>query len=84
VTVGQAQQGFTTLADSRQLFAQLPGEAGGQTLSTGQQIGAVFGTDNAARQRIEQQRAARLAQFGGATAATASRSGITGLGSATA
>lgn len=80
VTQQQARQGFDVLAGSTELFGQLPGETGTETFGQAEQLGAVFGTDSAARRRIETQRARRAAVFGEGGGTALGRSGIVGLG----
>lgn len=79
VTREQAQQGFGTLAESTQLFTGIPGEAGAETFTQGQQIGAAFGTDAASRRRIEEARRRRTAEFSGGGGAGIGRGGLSGL-----
>lgn len=80
VTREQAQQGFGALAESTQIFSGLPGEAGAETFTQGQQIGAAFGTDQASRRRIEEARRRRTAEFSGGGGAGIGRGGLAGLG----
>ena len=77
----QAQQGFSTLARSRELFSTLPGE-NGQDISSAEQLGATFLGDASAQQKIDRRRQRRQAEFadGGSYAGTSK--GITGLGGA--
>ena len=83
VTPSQAQTSFTKLGIETPLFNALPGAAGEQAITEGQQLGAEFG-GNATDQMLIQQRAQqRQAAFQGQYkfAETAGR-GITGLGAA--
>lgn len=80
VTGDQAQQGLSQLGQQRQLFAPLPGETGGTGVSTDEQLAAQFGADVNAQQRIEQQRRARLAVFGGGGGFGPNQRGVGGLG----
>lgn len=79
VTQDQAKQGFDTLAGSRELFTALPGEAGAEQFGTDTQLGAVFGTDAAARRRVEAQRRRRQAGFEQGGGVASGRSGLAGL-----
>lgn len=81
VTAGQAQQGFQTLGNERQLFNPLPGEPGAP-ITQDQQLAAQFGGNVADQQAIDRQKRARLAVFGGQGGLGASSGGLTGLGSA--
>lgn len=82
VTTDQAAQGFGALADSREVFTPLPGEAGADTIDREAQIGAAFGADSMARQRIERARRRRQGEFEGGSGVSGGRSGLAGLGSA--
>jgi hypothetical protein len=77
VTATGAREGFTTIAQQRGLFQPLM--QGEQAISEEEQIGATFGLDAAARQRIETRRRRRQAEFaqGGGFAETAQ--GVIGL-----
>jgi len=77
VTAAGAREGFTTIAEQRGLFQPLM--QGEQAISEEEQIGATFGLDAAARQRIETRRRRRQAEFaqGGGFAETAQ--GVVGL-----
>lgn len=81
VTSEEAEQQFSALASSEQLFAPTTGmEAGEQTIGRDEQLGAAFEGDAAARKKIEKQRRGRQATFeGGGSFATDNR-GISGLG----
>lgn len=83
ITADQAQQGFSQLASQSQLFAPLPGEPGA-TVSRSEQLGAVFDSNAADQQRVERQRRARLAVFGGGGGFGSTQQGVAGLGSAAA
>lgn len=82
VTADQAGQGFGALAESRELFASLPGEEGADAFGRQQQLGAAFGTDQASRRRLERQGRRRAAEFSGGGSAGLGRGGLSGLGSA--
>jgi hypothetical protein len=77
VTAAGAREGFATIAQQRGLFQPLM--QGEQAISEEEQIGATFGLDAAARQRIETRRRRRQAEFaqGGGFAETAQ--GVIGL-----
>lgn len=80
VTDQQAQQGFGQVYNARELFQQLPGEAGGQP-TRADALGFVAG-DAASQQALDVQARRRKAQFqtGGGFAQT--QTGPSGLGSA--
>lgn len=73
-----ARQGFDALAGSRELFAPLPGETGAG-FGREEQIGAAFGTDAAARRRLDAQRRRRIAEFDTGGGYSTGRGGLTGL-----
>lgn len=77
VTAQQAQTGFKQIAIEQQLYQGLPGETGALTLE--EQMGAVFGTNEAARQRIETRRRQRQAQFEAGGGFAESQTGVVGL-----
>jgi hypothetical protein len=78
VTRDTAQQGFATISEQEGLFqAQMQGE---EAITQAEQIGAVFGTNAAARKKITERRRRRTAQFEeGGGFAGGTTSGITGL-----
>lgn len=80
ITAQQAQEGFGLVQQQRELVNPLAGEEG--TITQAEQIGAVFGTDAAARQRVETRARRRKAAFeeGGGFATT--QQGAAGLGEA--
>lgn len=78
VSRDQARSGFDALAGARELFTALPGE-GGETIGRDEQIGAAFGTDAAARRRIDTQRRRRLTAFEGGGGVSGGRGGFVGL-----
>lgn len=80
VTREDAARGFDALADSRELFAPLPGEPGG-ALGRQEQLGAAFGTDAGARRRVERIRDRRRAGFSGGGGVAQGRDGLAGLAS---
>lgn len=80
ITPQQAQQGFNTLAQSRELFSPIAGELGsGTVISPEQQLAAQFYGSASDQDSIERQRERRLAQGQGRTAYTSSARGVTGL-----
>jgi len=81
LTPEQAGQGFGELVRMEELFQPLPGrEAAEAAISTEEQLGAAFGGVEAAQARIERQRRARLAVFGGGGGFAAGEGGISGIG----
>ncbi len=80
ISAQQAQQGFGMMREQADLARPL--QAGEEALTRQEQIGAVFGTDAAARQRVETRARRRRAAFeqGGGFAAT--QQGTAGLGEA--
>lgn len=79
VSQSQAQSGFAQMANSQQLFAPLPGQQG-STMTQAQQVGATFGTDNAAAQQVAQTAAARKAAFNTGGGPTSTSTGFVGAG----
>jgi hypothetical protein len=81
VTQSVAQQGFTNILESQQLFGTTTAEAaaGETAISQAEQIAGTFGTNAAAQQRIATRRRKRTAEFeqGGGLAAT--QQGVVGL-----
>lgn len=80
VSQSQAQQGFGTLAGSRQLFSPLPGEGGAQPVGQQDQIAAAFEGNANAQQRIQSQADRRKAAFGGGGDYFAGSGGFSGVG----
>lgn len=76
ITSAQARQGFAEIAQTQELYQPLAGE---EAISQAEQIGAAFGTNAAAAQRVATRRRQRQAAFeaGGGLAET--QRGITGL-----
>lgn len=72
-----AQQGFTDLAQNRELFGAI--DSGEQDISRDTQLGAAFDANAQDRQEIERRRSRRLAEFseGGGFATT--RQGMVGI-----
>jgi len=74
----QARAGFAAIEQLQEVFQPTTGEAGGLTQE--EQIGAVFGTDPAAAQRLRQRQRRRQAEFEGGGGFATGRSGqVTGL-----
>jgi hypothetical protein len=80
VTEDQAEQGFGALYDAKELFGSL--DRTEDVLDTDVQIGAVFGGDSAAKQRIDRRRRKRQAAFEGGGGFVSGQGGIGGLGDA--
>lgn len=80
VTDQQAREGFGALVDARELFAPL--DAGEGAIGRGEQIGGALGGDSVARRKIEERRRRRQAQFEGGGGYASSKSGFSGIGSA--
>lgn len=74
----QAEQGFGTLVQSRELLSSLPGERG-ENIGREQQLAAITG-DATAQQAIERQRSRRVAQFRGGGGFATDKEGFSGLG----
>ena len=79
VTETQARGGFQAVAAST-LAEETASEA--SDLTTGELVGAEFGLDDEARLKTEERRQRRLAQFSQSGGPAMTRSGFTGLGSA--
>lgn len=83
VTDHEAEQGFGVLSDSRELFSELVGqERTEEGVSRGEQLGAAFKGDAAARRKIAQQARRRSAVFDAGGGYASSREGFGGLGRA--
>jgi hypothetical protein len=83
VDPSQASQGFAALVQSRQLFNALPGmESSESSISREDQLGAAFGGDEKARQRLARRGEARAAAGRGGGGFVADKEGFGGLGSA--
>lgn len=80
ITAQQAEQGFATLADSRELFGAL--DAGEDEIGRGEQLDATFAGNANARRRIEQRARRRQARFQGGGGFASSQEGLVGLGDA--
>jgi len=80
VSQQQAQQGFAAVQEQRQLMGPTAGEQG--SISQQELIGATFGTDAAARQRVETRARRRRAAFEGGGGFAATQQGTAGLGEA--
>lgn len=78
VSQQQAQDGFTSLAHQRELFGAL--NAGEDQISQQEQLGAQFGGNAAAQQRINDRSRSRVAAFSGGGGYGGSQTGLSGLG----
>lgn len=79
----RAEQGFGALVASRQLFGALPGmENAEDAITRDEQLGAAFGGDANARERLERRAEGRVASFKGGGGFVADREGFAGLGTA--
>lgn len=76
----QQQQAFAQVQNAQELYSAL--DAGEQGISKDEQIGAAFGGNLAAQQRIEARARRRKATFEGSAGFGASREGVSGLGAA--
>lgn len=74
----QAQQGFGTLADNKELFTEMVGETTGD-ISREDQLAAVFGDDADAKAALEQRAGARRSAGSGAQAFSIGQGGSSGL-----
>jgi len=80
---GQAQQGFTQLAEQHELMRSMPGEVGGSRVTSDEQVGAMFEGDAEQRDRIRRARERRMAAFAGeAVGPHLTQQGMVGLRSA--
>lgn len=81
VDTATARQGFGTIAQQRGLFeAQMMGE---DVIGTEEQIGATFGTNAQAAQRVATRRRRRQAEFEAGGGLVAGQTGVAGLRTAT-
>lgn len=80
ITAAEAEQGFGQLVQAQELFGAL--DRGEDEISKDEQIGARFGGNSFAQQRIEARRRRRQATFEGGGGFAASQQGLTGLGGA--
>lgn len=78
VTQQEAQAGFGRISAERELYTPIAGEQG--AISGEEQIGAMFGTDAAAAQRVATRRRRRRAEFEAGGGFATSQTGMTGLG----
>lgn len=76
----QIQTGFEQIQQMEELFNPLAGE--GDVISKEEAVGAAFGTNAAARQRVETRQRQRRAAFGGGGTFATGQSGVVGLGTA--
>ena len=79
-TMQQAEQGFGTLYQGRELMQGLPGE-NQDTISHETQLGAVFGGNAPDQEKIQNRARLRVAEGSGGGGFTATQTGIRGLGS---
>lgn len=79
VGAAEAQQGFSALQQSRELFGSLPGEDAAQIDRATQQA-AVFGGDANARAAIDKRAKERVSQGSGAQSFAVGQGGVAGLG----
>lgn len=77
IAPAEAQARFQQIGQEQQLFA--PQMIGEQQISQEEQIAGTFGTDQAARQRIETRRRRRRAEFEAGGSLAAGSTGVTGL-----
>jgi len=77
VSPQEAQAGFQKISQQQQLFT--PQVIGEEQISQQEQIAGTFGTDQAARQRIETRRRRRQAAFEAGGGLAAGATGVTGL-----
>lgn len=77
ITGEEAATGFRQVSEQRGLAT--PMMAGEEAISEAEQIGAVFGTNEAARQRVATRQRRRRAEFEGGGGFAAGQSGISGL-----
>jgi len=78
VSAEEAQRGFGDLVHQRELFNALPGENADE-INTEDQLGAAFGGNEFARERIRRRAERRAAEFGGGGQAATTSRGVTGL-----
>lgn len=81
VSADQAQQGFSTLANSRELFGSLPGE-NTTGISHDEQLAAVFEGNSDAQRKVKRRQEQRTAAFGGGGGFVGGAGGFSGVGSA--
>lgn len=81
-TQQQAQAGFMDIQNQQQLFSTTTAEAasGQQAITQEEQIAGTFGTNAAARQKIEARKRKRTAEFQAGGSLLASQAGNIGLG----
>lgn len=77
VTQQEAQAGFGRISAERELYTPIAGEQG--AISGQEQIGAMFGTDAAAAQRVATRRRRRRAEFEAGGGFATSQTGMSGL-----
>lgn len=78
----RAQSGFGALVQSRELFGALPGlEQSEDQITRDEQLGAAFGGDAKAQERLTRRGEGRVAAFRGGGGFVSDREGFAGLGS---
>lgn len=75
----EAQTAFKNISQQEELGTAVFGEQG--NLTSAEKIGAAFGTNEAARQRVEQRKRSRKAAFEGGGSFGETKAGVVGLGS---
>lgn len=81
VSEQEAEQGFGALVRGKELFGALPGSRE-DTISRQEQLGAVFGSDERAAQRVEQRARKRVGSFQGGGSFATDKEGFAGFGTA--
>lgn len=79
VSEAEAQQGFSALEQSRELFTSLPGE-NAEAIGRDAQQAAIFGGDANARNLLQRRAGERVSQGSGAQSFAVGQSGVAGLG----
>jgi hypothetical protein len=77
----QADQGFASLQQQKELFNSLPGQNEDQ-VTRDQQLAAGFGNDAEQQQRLKRIAEQRTAQFGGSSQFSGNNNGFSGVGTA--
>lgn len=77
----RAEQGFGALVQSRELFSPLPGQGNEDTITREEQLGAAFGGDALAREKVARRGEARVAAVRSGGGFVSDREGFAGLGS---
>lgn len=83
VTQEQANQGFSQLVQSRELFSALPGQGAAEDdITRTEQFGAAFENNAQAQRKIMNRAERRKAAFGGGGAFSEDKAGFSGIGTA--